>query len=204
MTAVDWILSLLLRGLALTTYQKDLLSLDHKLKVQQSIVNRAPVLFRPGIDAVLRILVLGEDRRFYSHYGVDTKATIRAFLCSLINRQLQGGSTITQQLVRVLTGRYEVTLSRKVFEMALAAKVDASYAKETQLLCYVSIAYFGWQMNGIGQACRRLGLRSPFSTRDAAQLIARLKYPEPKNPSEKLQAKIRNRTQHLEKLSGVA
>src|SRR5207249_1490777 len=66
---------------------------------------------------------------------------------------------------------------------------------------YLSIGYYGWRMNGYRQACRRLGLapHSPSSD-DAARLVARLKYPEPRRASAHRTSQIERRGKHLRAL----
>ena len=68
---------------------------------------------------------------------------------------------------------------------------------------YLSIGYFGWRMNGFAQACRRLGIRPDIISLDeAAGLVARLKYPEPRvSPRSRLK-QINRRREHLKHLYG--
>src|SRR5207244_8697723 len=92
----------------------------------------------------------------------------------------EGASTIEQQIVRVLTNRFERTFVRKVHEVLLAALVADLFPKSATPRLYLSIGYFGWRMDGFLQACRRLELRPDIlSLDDAADVVARLKYPEP-------------------------
>jgi hypothetical protein len=64
---------------------------------------------------------------------------------------------------------------------------------------YLRFAYFGWNMNGYATACRRLAIptNSPISIRDAAALVSRLKYPEPKVASAPRNYLIRRRSEYL-------
>ena len=152
----------------------------------------------PQNSELLKLLIAGEDHRFKFHNGVDIIALIRALWKTLILNKREGGSTIAMQLVRVLTGRYEKTLFRKFEEIFLAYKLTKSISKEEILSLYISIAYFGWNMHGIKKACKSLKLNiNDLSLEESASLIARLKYPEPKNVSEQRILQIKNRTKYI-------
>ncbi|MGQ0831402.1 MAG: transglycosylase domain-containing protein [Microthrixaceae bacterium] len=106
------------------------------------------------IPATLKqAVVAAEDRRFYSHGGVDLQGTLRALLADLRNRSTdQGGSTITQQLVKnTLTGSQR-SISRKIREAVLASQLDRQMAKDDILFEYLSIIYLGEGAYGVGAA----------------------------------------------------
>ena len=146
------------------------------------------------IDAV----ILAEDRRFYAHGGVDLYAIARAFRNAVVKRRLSGASTLEQQLVRTVTRDHERSLQRKCREILLASVVHTVVPKSDVPGLYLSVAYFGWQMNGVLQAYRRLGIESRSMTQwQSAALVARLKYPEPAEPSPQRKALIETRTRHL-------
>jgi membrane peptidoglycan carboxypeptidase len=135
-------------------------------------------------QVLISALLVAEDHRFYVHGGVDPLAILRAIWCSCYRRHLIGGSTIEQQLVRTLTGRKERSIKRKVKELALALCVSHYVPKSDVPGLYLSVAYFGWGMNGIRQAYGRLGIdHRSMTARQAAELVARLKYPEPASPT---------------------
>jgi hypothetical protein len=132
-------------------------------------------------------LVLAEDRRFYSHGGVDPIAMCRALFKTIFGSKIQGGSTIEQQLVRVLTSDYRKSLKRKVKEIVLAVRLHRVLGKNQIPVVYLVSAYFGWHMNGVRQAAQRLSINLKDPTvEDAARLIARIRYPEPHHPSARL------------------
>ena len=152
----------------------------------------------PENSELLRLLIAGEDHRFKFHSGVDIIALLRASWKTLILNQREGGSTIAMQLVRVLTGKYDKTLHRKLEEIFLAYRLTKHISRQEILCLYLSIAYFGWNMHGIQQACKSLKLNiNDLSLEESASLIARLKYPEPKNISEKRIIQIKNRTKYI-------
>lgn len=150
-----------------------------------------------------QLLVSGEDHRHGHHVGFDLIAIGRAIWRRLSQGIHEGGSTIEQQVVRVLTGRYERTIFRKVREIALATLVAQRYGKPRLPAVYLWIGYYGWRMDGYLEACRTLNL-SPdrLSRRDAARLVARLKYPQPKIGSAARANQIERRAQHLCALYG--
>jgi membrane peptidoglycan carboxypeptidase len=149
-------------------------------------------------DHLRQLLIAGEDRRFYRHPGYDVLAMARAVWLWVSSGQLTGASTVHQQLVRVVTGRFERTLTRKLRELMLASLLAASLPRDRVLRLYVHLAYYGWRMNGFRQACRRLQL-SPqdMSVEDAAGLIARLKYPEPRLAPDRRRDQITRRIRYL-------
>lgn len=137
---------------------------------------------RDDVPSVLvAALIVVEDRRFHRHGGFDPLATCRAIFQGLGGGPWTGASTIEQQLVRTLTGRRERTLGRKSSEILLACLVYRMVDKQDVPGLYLSLAYFGWRMDGLVRACDRLGVVLPQATPiQATAIVARLKYPEPK------------------------
>ena len=95
-------------------------------------------------------------------------------------------------------GRYERTLQRKLVEIFLAVRLSQHFSKDRLPILYLWVAYYGWRMNNFRQACSRLKIdpRS-VSAFEAAKLVARLKYPEPKNYDAERLKKIHRRALHL-------
>lgn len=166
--------------------------------VAQINTSKANMCIVPANSELLRLLIAGEDHRFKFHRGIDIIALLRASWKTLVLNRREGGSTIAMQLVRVLTGKYDRTLNRKLEEMFLAYKLTKYLSKQEILSLYLSIAYFGWNMHGINQACKSLKLNlDNLTLEESASLIARLKYPEPKNISENRNIQINNRTKYI-------
>ena len=110
----------------------------------------------------------------------------------------EGGSTIAMQLVRVITGRYEKTLGRKFAEIVLAVGLTRLVHSADLPRLYLVVAYFGWRMNGLAQAAQRLGINpSGISQVEAANIVARLKYPEPHMPDERRLERIKARAAYI-------
>jgi membrane carboxypeptidase/penicillin-binding protein len=157
---------------------------------------RQPDIVPPLI--VQRLLISGEDHRHARHLGYDLYAICRAIWRRVSSRSREGASTIEQQLVRVITNRYENTFLRKACEIVLASLVSESFPKKILPIIYLRLGYFGWRMNGYSQACKRLRLSNENLTlRNAAGLVARLKYPEPKLAPPLRMFQIERRTNHL-------
>lgn len=192
------VLAAIFRRLARLTYPNEWAILKAEA-TQLSLSTQRDARFEQ-LRAVYQVLVLAEDRRLFSHSGFDVRAVLRALLSLIRDRQVQGASTVTQQLVRTLTRNYARTIGRKYKEILLSTLLDAEFSKEDQLRSYLKVAYFGWRMNGIFQACNRLNIQMPITDVSACSIIARLKYPEPQHPSRTLRANIESRTQYLLRL----
>lgn len=126
-------------------------------------------------EHVVQAFVVVEDRRFYQHSGVDLYAVVRALWANLkqIDWSYQGGSTITQQLVRNAFLSREQTLKRKVQEIWLALQVERYYVKEEILEMYLNYIYFGEGAYGIEKASRTyFGKGASELTKAEAALLA--------------------------------
>lgn len=185
------------------------LSVIAKLTLQSQVENllatteriktvRESVCTPEDMSMLVRALVIAEDRRFFSHQGIDTRGLIRAIYLYLKSGKIQGASTITQQLVRVMTHDYRRSLRRKAKEMCLACAIDSEVSKETQAELYLRVAYYGWRMTGCVQAKRHLGYTSPLTAAAAASIVARLRYPESNHPSPAQMERIRQRARYIE------
>ncbi|MGY6661908.1 MAG: transglycosylase domain-containing protein [Glycocaulis sp.] len=116
-----------------------------------------------------------EDRRYFDHDGVDWRGTIRAMLANVrAGRTVQGGSTITMQLVKNLILTPERTMRRKIQEMRLAMALERVLTKEEILELYLNRIYFGEQAYGIEAAARRYFNKpaSELTVQEAALLAA--------------------------------
>ena len=97
-----------------------------------------------------------EDRRFYSHYGIDPIGIARALSRNLIGRGgMQGGSTLTQQLAKNLFLTQERTMSRKIQEAILALWLEHKYSKDQILELYLNRVYFGSGAYGVEAASQK-------------------------------------------------
>jgi penicillin-binding protein 1A len=96
-----------------------------------------------------------EDRRFYSHYGIDPLGILRAVTRNLSSGAMQGGSTLTQQLAKNLFLTQERTASRKIQEAILALWLEHRYSKNQILELYLNRVYFGSGAYGVEAAARK-------------------------------------------------
>lgn len=98
-------------------------------------------------------VVATEDNRFYLHKGVDVRGIARALYQDIrAGKKLQGGSTITQQLVKNLFFSHEKRVSRKILEMAYAIRIEQQYRKEEILEFYLNSIYLGHGTWGVAGA----------------------------------------------------
>jgi len=107
-------------------------------------VRRDPAAWDEYPQSLVHAVVAVEDRRFFTHHGLDGRSIGRAFLHNIRNRRrLQGGSTITQQLAKNLFLTHKRTFRRKLVEAALAVYLDFRYSKEKILTLYLNQIYMG-------------------------------------------------------------
>lgn len=102
---------------------------------------------------LIQAFIASEDRRFYEHTGVDYQAIVRAIGRNLTSGGLiEGGSTITQQLARVVFLNQDRSIGRKVREALLAQKLEREVDKQTLLERYLNLVYLGSNAYGVGDA----------------------------------------------------
>ena len=115
--------------------------------------NRQPVKAADMSLWIRKATIAVEDRRFFEHGGVDIEGIVRAAVADLqAARVVEGGSTITQQLVRNLYISRERTVQRKLKEACLATKLDRAWSKHRILTTYLNQVYYGNQAYGIEAA----------------------------------------------------
>lgn len=121
-------------------------------------------------------IIAVEDHDFYQHSAISIDSIIRAAMInSSAGEILQGGSTLTQQLVKNLFLSSEQTLSRKIFEAMLALIMENKYSKDQILELYLNSIYFGMDCTGVCQASDKLFGKFPSTLRlEEAALIAGL------------------------------
>ncbi|MDE6833700.1 MAG: transglycosylase domain-containing protein [Ruminococcus sp.] len=120
-------------------------------------VQRIPVSIDRIPQHVRDAFVYTEDERFYLHEGVDYKRTLSAFLNMFLHfyDTEQGGSTITQQLIKNLTGDKETSPQRKIREIFRAMQLERTYTKDEILEEYLNYIGFGGPINGVQLASIR-------------------------------------------------
>ena len=121
-----------------------------------------------------------EDRRFYSHYGIDPVGIARAAVANILHRGVsQGGSTLTQQLAKNLFLTQERTLQRKLQEVELALWLERKHSKSEILELYLNRVYFGSGAYGVEAASQRYFGKSAknVTVAEAAMLAGLVKSP---------------------------
>ncbi len=104
---------------------------------------------------VIDAFVASEDSAFFEHEGIDFQSILRAAWMNLLaGEKVQGGSTITQQMVKGLLLSPERTYRRKIREMILARRIEQHFSKREILYLYLNQIYFGRGAYGIGEAAR--------------------------------------------------
>jgi 1A family penicillin-binding protein len=136
-------------------------------------IDRIPAFLQRAVVAV-------EDARFYEHGGIDIRGIARALVKDVVKRKLvEGGSTITQQLVKNKYLSGEKTIDRKVQEGLMALEFENKYSKKQILEMYFNEIYYGHGAWGIAQAARLYFDKSPEELTDGeCALLAGV----PKNP----------------------
>lgn len=156
-----------------------------KVNSQSAVpLRNIPLTLQQAIIAV-------EDQRFYRHIGFDIEGIIRATLVNMQSGELvEGGSTITQQLVKNLFLSHERTMVRKLEELILSVDMELRYSKEEILEMYLNNIYFGSNSYGIGQAAKTYFAKTPdkLTLGECALLAGLPNAPSLYSPYENLKA----------------
>jgi penicillin-binding protein 1A len=148
------------------------------LRLEVPLAEVAPV--------AVHALVAAEDRRFYDHTGIDPAGIGRALWNNLTDDSTQGGSTLTQQLVKNTYLNSDRTVTRKVREAVLAIKLDRTEDKDVILERYLNTVYFGRGAYGIEAAARNWfgSTAADLTAEQAALLTGMLRAPEALGPDD--------------------
>ncbi len=149
-------------------------------------IQRIPVELERIPQHTIDAFVYTEDARFYAHDGVDYKNTIGAFLNLILDfwDTDRGGSTITQQLIKNVTGDDEASPSRKIREIFRAMTLEKNYSKDEIMDTYLNFIGFGGPTNGIQLASMRYFGKDveDLTIAESAVLAAIPQSPESINP----------------------
>jgi 1A family penicillin-binding protein len=137
-------------------------------------IKRTVVPYEEMGTNILNATVAIEDSDFYQHNGIRIKAIIRAVWSNISGGKTQGGSTITQQLIKNTLLTSKVTISRKIKEWILAIKIEKVMSKEEILSLYLNEAPYGGNIYGIEEATKAFFGKRPkeLTIAEAAYLAA--------------------------------
>ncbi|MCS7093399.1 MAG: PBP1A family penicillin-binding protein [Patescibacteria group bacterium] len=116
--------------------------------------NQIPVSLADVPDHLRNATIAIEDKNFYQHSGISELGMIRAIINTFLGRGLQGGSTITQQLIKNVLLTPERSLSRKIKEIILAYEVERRYTKDEILMMYLNESPYGGTFWGVASASK--------------------------------------------------
>ncbi len=153
---------------------------------------------------IVKGVIASEDRDFYNHSGISYKGIIRAFFVNLIHfGVVQGGSTITQQLAKVLFTDMKRSLRRKVYEAFCAHEIEKLYDKQDILSMYLNLIYFGNGAYGVESASKMFfGLSvSRLNIVECAAIVATISSPRLYSPLSHLDNSLRKTKRILKSLS---
>lgn len=154
------------------------------------------------LNAVEKMVLILEDRRFFQHAGFDWRSGARELLRALMMQRHGGASTIDMQLVRTATGFRERTLRRKLYEILLAMLIQYRYNKLQIFRSYLRCAFFGSRLNGVDSVCTRIYQKdaAALSIDEAAEVAAMLVYPRPLVPTAEWRLKLSRRANYARRL----
>jgi 1A family penicillin-binding protein len=136
-------------------------------------------------DHLINAVIAIEDRRFYEHSGIDLRGIARAFFTNVAAGEVvQGGSTITQQLIKILYLESDRTFKRKIQEAAIALWLERKLGKEEILTRYLNSIYLGAGATGMPAAARIYFDKtvSELNLRESAMLAGLIRAPSLLNP----------------------
>lgn len=128
--------------------------------------NRVPVSLNAVSEYLRKGTIAIEDKNFYSHSGISSRGIIRAFISSVLKGRVEGGSTLTQQLIKNVLLTSERSVTRKIKEAILASEIERRYTKDEILEMYLNEAPYGGTIWGaeaaakayFGKSARQLNL----------------------------------------------
>jgi penicillin-binding protein 1A len=157
-----------------------IVGVDGSMLAQRGEMAGANVALKELPPYLPKAFIAIEDRRFYSHYGIDPFGIARAAVANLMRRGVsQGGSTLTQQLAKNLFLTQERTLQRKLQEAELAIWLERKHSKNEILELYLNRVYFGSGAYGVEAAAQRYFGKSAkqVTLAEAAMLAGLVKSP---------------------------
>jgi penicillin-binding protein 1A len=159
-------------------------SADNKLIAEFGSRRSTPIKYQEIPPQVTSALISTEDKRFFSHHGVDPLGLVRSVAGILSNNDWGGGSTITMQVTKNFFFEGESAYTRKFKEILLALKMERELSKEEILELYLNKTFFGISAYGIAAAAQQYYDKevSALTLAEVAALIGLLPRPNAYNP----------------------
>src|SRR6186713_1093386 len=133
-----------------------IVGIDGSMLAQRGEMAGANVALKDLPQYLPKAFIAIEDRRFYSHFGIDPVGILRALVTNVLHRGVsQGGSTLTQQLAKNLFLTQERTMQRKLQEVELAIWLERKHSKNEILELYLNRVYFGSGAYGVEAAAQK-------------------------------------------------
>lgn len=144
-----------------------------------------------------------EDATFLDHYGISIKSIIRSIITNIKKKKFaQGGSTITQQYIKLYYGDLKKTFYRKIKEILLAIMIEFFHSKETIFESYCNVLYFGKNITGVAN-CAQILFNKEYTNLtidESAMLAGIIQRPEYYNPSINFELAIKRRNLVLKRM----
>src|SRR6186713_2902182 len=163
-----------------------IVGIDGSMLAQRGEMAGANVSLKDLPPYLPKAFIAIEDRRFYSHFGIDPVGILRALVTNVMHRGVsQGGSTLTQQLAKNLFLTQERTMQRKLQEVILSVWLERKYSKDEILDLYLNRVYFGAGAYGVEAAAQRYFGKSArnVTLQEAALLAGLVKSPSKLAPT---------------------
>ena len=147
--------------------------------------NRTIVSYDQIPDHVVKALIAVEDKRFYEHQGVDWLGTAGQIRNMLTGKDVRGASTITQQVIKNVTGNNQVTIRRKILEIFQALRAHENYSNEEILETYLNLVFYGDGAYGLEAAAETYFGKTveQLDVAEGACIIGITQYPYMYDPS---------------------
>jgi penicillin-binding protein 1A len=183
------------RLLTIDTRPSVIYSADNKLLFQVSSENRKYFRLKDVPMFVRNAFLAAEDRRFYTHPGVDAIGLARAVAVTAQGGSVQGGSTLTMQLAKQMFTGSERSMQRKLKDIALATELEKLKSKDQILELYLKQVYFGESAHGLASAAAIYFNKKikDLTLGEAAMLARCVRRPSDENPFKDMDRAIRNR-----------
>ncbi len=144
------------------------------------------VQYRDIPEDLINAVVATEDRRFFNHWGLDPRGMIRAMASNILHGHVgQGGSTVTQQLAKIVFLKPERKLKRKIQEAMLAIWLEKKFTKEQIITMYLNRVYLGSGVYGVDAAAHKYFNKNArqLNLYESAMLAGMLKAPSTYSPA---------------------